>query len=524
MDIYDAELNLINVAQELTPMTMFDPENLSIEAQRRILTEELQRDYSPLNNASMARSLAASQLLINQHTREELERSMPYITATHATIPEGLANLSGGELSPNQVPPAPPAPAPTFTVSQNTQAAELTTLREQYPAMIFHYNFQTTSIAALHEERRHARDALRIVHRTKAVVHVWANTPAKYKEQLRTIIGANYSSRQWREITLGDITETSHYRSAIEALEHYRQRRTDFLERQKEYASAQAQYNQRAAMIRQRPNRPRIINTQEIVETVAVWDNVWGISVKANTTNGLKVRVGLCNIIMTESAEESAYDMPVPIRLAPFYITLNILSDGRFVCRSGEENTAGLSGQGNNPGGIHYDIHPHQLSDSPCFGTFGQTFLDLASKGDIITLISGLIAFYSQYNSQDSAGVAATNFHPANIGIFENEQQYVEELTSRVTGYRFHHMDPLKLSAAMAMYREYHEEEGSNTPPQRQRNHNCYNCEDIDVADEGEYFCDTNGERICLGCWENSYCSDCERHCEDCVCDDDNYE
>ena len=415
--------------------------------------------------------------------------------------------------------------APRFTIQQNTQAVELRKLREQYSHEVFQRNLQIAPIQALVAEREYVRSMIISAIRMKAVAHTLQNTPIKYRNAINELIHSQFTNRQYQELLeiQDDVTTLSSYQQAVQAIHEYRNIRAVFITDKERFGAQQAQYNQRSAMIRQKPHIPKRINTQEIIETVSQWENIWGVSIKKSMEGEeLFIRVGFCDIDMTESAMDSAYDYPASIKLAPGYFTIKLKNNGTFVCRSDCNNVLGLS-RGDH-GTYGYDFHPHQLSDTPCFGTFGQTFIDLAVHGEVIALISGIIAFYSQYNSEDSAGVSARHFHPARLLPINAPASYSDTLLIGLKGWNYHTVNEIKLQQAMERYAEYHNTERHTQPPEVEESHFCYSCEDYDVSDSSgnEWYSDSNGERICSSCW-NNYCSDCERHEEDCTCNNNDY-
>lgn len=409
--------------------------------------------------------------------------------------------------------------APEFTLQLNTQTEELLTLREQYPHEIRMYNYQTTPIVALHGERQSVRGALGEIQRLKAALHVMQNMPPKYKRTTDEMIASSFSSRQQRELS-----QTTNYRDlrayhlVVEHCARYKRLRNEFLSFKERYSAQQAEFNQRSAMIRQKPNIPTEIDTNAILETVSQWENVWGINIGVNR-NYMNLRIGLCDITMDESAQDTCYENPESILLAPFYFNIKLYDSGSFVCSS--DDASGLSRS--NDGRAGSDFHPHQLSDTPCFGTFGQTFIDLAIRGDIISLIGGIIAFYSQYNSADSAGVNARYYHPYHIPPMLLPEAYNDNLKVHITHRIFHKIDTAKLDAAIGRYTTYHETACNQQPPELLQTDVCNCCEENDVSDDTDYRCTVDGERICVRCWENTYCGDCERHEEDCECEREEY-
>jgi len=400
--------------------------------------------------------------LINQHM--EQHPMAPYTTTigTSTTGTTGSTHVSYDQLlaAAEEPPPPPYQQAPEFTLQQNTQAAELSALNANYPAEVRDRNFQVSALHALVTERQHVRTAFAEVRRMKAILHVLQTIPLKYRPSIDEMVRTCFTSRQRRQLQDNDVNTDM----GTTALYDYRSEREEFIRNKERFSTQQAEFNQRSAMIRQKPNIPKTIDTRIIAETVAQWDNVWGISIKRGMDGiYLLIRIGLCDIIMEESAPESRYDYPASIMLAPCYFTIKLNDDGSFICRSDQNHVSGLSRE--NEGTYNFDFHPHQLSDSPCFGTYGQTFIDLAIHGEIIALISGIIAFYSQYNSEDSAGVNARMFHPANLPPINDISHYTNALFNYVTRWNYHIVNESKLNQAMERYTEYHEETCIKAPP-----------------------------------------------------------
>jgi hypothetical protein len=405
-----------------------------------------------------------------------------------------------------------------FTLQQNTQVNDLTALRNNYPTAVHRYNLQASILSVLHEERQNLRTALATIRRMKAMRHIKQTIPLKYLTAFRLMLESQYTSRERREVNSESLEETRTYMRVIDSIDNYKYSRDQFHTYIRRYSAQQAEYNQKAAMIRQKPSIPTIIDTKALMEELMQWDNVFGVAIKRNMSRTLSIRIGLCNIVMEESAVESRYDNAKPITLAPFYFTLKLEESGNFVCRS--DSAYGLS-RSNNLAGASYDFHPHQLSDTPCFGTFGQTFVDLAIHGEVAALISGIIAFYSQYNSEDSAGVAARHYHPANLPFINNTESYTQFMSDFFVSLHYHKIHTEKLEHAMLEYANYHAAEHQLPAPVMEARYLCFNCEDENVSDGRDYACANNGERICPSCWENSYCHTCERHEEDCSCEPD---
>jgi hypothetical protein len=257
----------------------------------------------------------------------------------------------------------------------------------------------------------------------------------------------------WIRVPDSDIKATHSYAMVMHTIQSIKTSRAEYKYFYERYGAKQADYNRRAAMIRQKPELHITINRQQVLDTIMQWDNVWGAdSYVSQTDDSLYIRIGLCDIVMSESASESYYDEPMGIMLAPFYITVRLTKTGGAIVPSRDGNTRGLSR--GNPGCVSYDIHPHQLSDQPCFGTFGQTLVDLANNGDLISYIGTIIAFYSQYNSQDSAGVSARLYHPSYFPIWENEEHYISRLMDGMRGLNTHmQLNYEKFNAALERYR-----------------------------------------------------------------------
>ena len=464
--------------------------------------------------------------IIHHLINEAMENEMPERFETEP-YPEAMQRVDAflPFTAPAPAPPPPRVPTPheatglvenVFTIQQNTQASEIRQLQTNYPRIIFDYNLQSSTFTALNNERNMFRQYMAEYKRYKAYKWIHTNVPRHYADHIQHLLGQQLPSRVYRQIVTGEIEQSTGYSQALEQLSIYRERKHNFIEARRDYIHLQAEYNQRAAMIRQKPNRPKEVDITKTLTDVSTWDNVWGVATKYALDGSVHIRVGLHGIVMEESASETAYDVATPITLAPFLFTILLQTDGRFQCRSGNNNVMGLS-YSNDPGNISYDIHPHQLSDTPCFGTFGQSFNDMAMNGEITTLIGGIISFYSQYNSQDSAGVNARNFHPSILPLMSNIRDYENALYRRVD-WTTKIIDREKLHTAIENYRVYHAATCAENAPRRDTRPRCDDCEDTCVGDEDDYRVDTNARRICLGCWDDHYCNECEHHVENCEC------
>lgn len=412
---------------------------------------------------------------------------------------------------------APPNPIPQFVLQQNTRDLELRALREQYPQQIFQRNYNQPYYLELHMERDAIRHAINVVRQTQFAQILMSQFQDKFPNEIHYYYQNRLSRRQRADLELyPDVKRHRSYREAQTMIEQYQQTRDHFLADRERFGDIQAEYNQRMLMIRQKPQISRAINVQEIVETVSQWENVWGIAAKKSAEGNLLVRVGLCDVVMSESAPESRYVNPPDILLAPFFFTLELRPNASFICSSRENSALGASRH--NAGGIFYDFHPHQLSDTPCFGSFGQTFIDLLAQGDVISFLGGIIAFYSQYNSQDSAGVNARHYYPTAF-LMPNMDTLRQTEILHITRWNYHSIDESKLDAAIARYTGYHEEEREADRIQMREIYICYSCDEEDVSDGTDYYLDYAANRICQSCWEDTYCRECERHHDDCVCD-----
>ena len=460
---------------------------------------------------------------------EELVIHVPPRTAGIRAIIAEMDETKTIEPHPTPVNPVSHEISPPFHLATNTQEMELRTLRNQQPPEILEADYSYPFYRTLpgNSLRNQLKEKSVEIRRLVYSKIAYQNAPEKHKKILANVLRGGFLSRQIAFIRDPDIElqGTYTYEAYAEALREYTQAKNKFINDRITFAPLQARYNQQCAMIRQKPRNTKEINTQEILDIVSQWKNVWGIAIHQAKNEWLKIRVGLNDIVMCESAEESRYDYEAEITLAPFLFTIKLNSDGTFVCSSSGENTLGLSRE-NDPGDLDYDIHPHQLSDTPCFGTFGQSFIDMANTGDIISLISGIIAFYSQYNSQDSAGINARRYHPAFIGAIRDPDEYKDRLIKPIVlsptfNGQYRRINEEKLTGAIAAYRAYHEEQRYKSPPERDDTRYCASCEDADVTED--FWSSHDGERICEMCWNDHYCSNCERHVEDCVCDPDEY-
>lgn len=421
-----------------------------------------------------------------------------------------------------------PARNTIFQMKQNSHEIELRRLREKYNSIVFTYDFTLPPRDLFADERARFKFQCKALRRVIAARHVILTTPAKHLKHLSPVLEGNFTSRELQYIlfdgpTPPSINTTRNYREVLERLNDLRINKSRYKDYKQRFGAQQAEHNQRAAMIRQKPERYISIDMQQVADTLATWDNVWGVTYYiSNADKAVYLRIGLCNITMEESAQESNYENPQPILLAPFYITVKLSSIGRAICATREGNTVGLS-RTNNPGHLSHDIHPHQLSDQPCFGTFGQPLVDMANNGDLISYVGTLIAFYSQYNSQDSAGVNARYLHPTVIQPIANIGEYKHSLLAGLRRYNSAeaHIDLEKLNATVAEYNEYHRTTNAERDSIRFAEHHiCHSCDEADISNEQDYYTDHNGNRICPRCWDH-YCGNCERHQEDCRCEPD---
>ncbi len=408
---------------------------------------------------------------------------------------------------------------------ENIHEIELRELRNKYRNSVFQYDFQVPPRHMFYDQRMLIRDAVHSVRRMQAMRVAYLSIHPRYKRIMANIIGGTFSNRDQTYICAEDAVDvrvTRTYLTATNAVHELQSQKAYYYQFKRQYGSLQAEHNQRAAMIRQKPQRYISIDTGHLTKTLMTWDNVWavGATIDANE-RCLYLRVGLCNIEMNESAPESYYENPQAIRLAPFFVTVKLSDTGKAICSSRNLQTCGLSRQ-NNPGTLGYDIHPHQLSDQPCFGTYGQTLIDSASKGDLLSYVAALIGFYSQYNSQDSAGISAQMFHPANMRSFESPEEYYSNLYATLILFNeVVETDEQKIKTAIQDYADYHATEGLEQAPMAADGPRCAACGDEPVGNDADYYIPRSGERVCPSCWEDHYCGDCEHHMEDCCCENE---
>lgn len=409
---------------------------------------------------------------------------------------------------------------PIFTLQQNRQDIELRALRDSYPHELHNFDYQAPIYRALDSYVNDIRNIISRVRRMQALKIMLESLPLKHREVGKHFIFQQMSSGEQRFIISGNnIEDYSTYRDAVRYINDYREARATFRENRERFSPMQAEYNQRVAMIRQKPRIYTTINGQELIEDLSQWNNIWGVAIGHDEVEELLyIRIGLSDIVMEESATDSRYDYAAKIALAPFFFTIRLTTYGRFVCASNEGNALGLSRE-YAPGTTYFDFHPHQLSDSPCFGSFGQTMIDAAGQGDIKALISLIASFYSQYNSEDSAGVSARDYHPANLSIPNNTDSYLTRMIEGITTFAgFHVIDEEKLKTAMDNYMVYYADERTKEPPNRLDTYYCASCEEVNVSDGYDFYTSYHDERICPGCWDDHYCESCERYVEDCTC------
>lgn len=450
--------------------------------------------------------------IYRNHTQDPLRYFTNYTAPVYSGVDMVIAR---------PIPVEPLTEIPDFIVQQNTQDAEIRELRHDYPVEVRLGNYLEPIHRGLASQRDALRSTIRQLRRVAIVREVIAASTPKQRKTLVPFLEGAMTSRQIRDVQSSDFTplyETRAMRDYREQIAYYARLKREFLRDKIRYAPLQAKYNQKVAMIRQKPRKEICLYGKKILETVSQWENVWGMSVQ-NAGDILWFRIGLCDIMMSESATESRYDDPQNILLAPFVFTLKIDGAGRFYAPSTDGHASGLSQQ-QSSGHTNYDFHPHQLSDSPCFGSFGQTFTDMATNGDIVSLIGGIIAFYSQYNSQDSAGVTARLYHPSRLPAPYNLQEYTDFLQSKIRRLNSHcfTIDANKFESALSRYTAYHETERTNSAPQRIYTHHCAHCGENPVDDDNVYYVTSDNDRVCSGCWDDYFCSGCENHYDDCNC------
>ena len=415
----------------------------------------------------------------------------------------------------------------TFTLQENSQNAEIRALTDEYPREIQRTDYQIPFVRAYSDMRQHIRDHGHELRRVNYARELFRNTNTdRERRLLETFIRPSLGRTNLAYVRNPDDISQEVLPIHEELHSHlraYREQKARFIKDKKRFGPIQAEYNQRVAMIRQKPRKIKNIDCEKIVRTVSQWENVWGITIQhLRTEESLKIRVGLCGIVMSESAPTTRYDYAADIRLAPFYFTIMLSANGHFICPSQNYGVLGLSRCSG--GELAYDIHPHQLTDSPCFGSFGQSFIDMAHTGEIVSLISGIIAFYSQYNSYDSAGVNAQYFHPQHLNPISNPARYKQALYSRLMRMsRLRSINLDKLEAATTNYIAYHNATRSKNAPVREDRHICAACDANAVNDDNEFYLAASGERVCPECWNDQYCGECEHHHEDCRCGDDDF-
>lgn len=411
-----------------------------------------------------------------------------------------------------------------FNIQQNTAEREIRELRDQFPEFIFNHDFQQPMWRTLEYYRNNVRNSIRRLRSVQFAEHIIEHAPPSRHKNM-----SQYITRQVYEqyLNLKTLTATDAARVRTRCIDdidtqygHYVRLKQEYMDNKKKYGPTQARYNQRVAMIRQKPSIPKVIHYKDVVDTIMEWENVYAAAADV-TDDYLYLRIGLSGIVMSDSAEPTAYDEPVDIRLAPFYFTIRVDTQGRFACQSQDRNAAGLSRE--RYGELYYDFHPHQLHDSPCFGSFGQSFIDMSNTGDMVGLISGLIAFYSQYNSQDSAGVSARYYHPEHLPRPVDAANYTDTLLAAFENFPVCETNTNKLIQAADEYRQYALSPSESAPCLAITDY-CHWCEEEDVSDGRDYYLDNCGNRICNDCWADHYCADCENNNDNCTCDpDDRY-
>jgi hypothetical protein len=445
---------------------------------------------------------------------------------SHAVLQETINTLTSTDAGAEIIPPQEtdaciePIPAqetghplfPDYTFYTNTSSEEIFALRETYPPETFQYDYDTSFLQVTRGARRIVYDTIHTYHRAQTArflyTEILSSAPVSFRRHIRNAADITASNTGTDLNRLTDDVIQSFYNTALEWIKDYRRKKENWIRWRKEYGPVAAQYQQQCAMIRQRISPPKTINVQKLYDTLRNWENIFGLSILQHDDD-LSLRIGLCDIWMNESAEESRYNPVYAIPLAPFYITFILHSNGRFSCRS--EEVHGLSQE------YSWYIHPHQLSDTPCFGSFNQTLINLTNEGDLLNVVSTLIAFYSQYNSRDSAGVSAVRFHPHTLQLSQQPSLQSELRDGILAHSPDAYVDTEKLEAA---FERYHSACSSLPPPMiLDTAEFCSHCGEVDISDEN-YFITVDDDRVCPDCWEDSFCGECERHHEDCICND----
>jgi hypothetical protein len=173
-------------------------------------------------------------------------------------------------------------PTPTaapFHLQLNTQALEMRELRDKYPEDIFVRNLQVSVLVALEDERINIKSYLFSLKRLKAAREVMRNAQgSRYAKKITDLMYATFSTTDLLTIQT-DIEDTSAYRRSVRAIENYRSQVAQFKNSKRNYAHLQAQYSQRADLIRQKPSIPIEIDVQNFIDTVSQWDIVWGVAI-----------------------------------------------------------------------------------------------------------------------------------------------------------------------------------------------------------------------------------------------------
>jgi hypothetical protein len=416
-----------------------------------------------------------------------------------------------------------------FRIENRSTEAENELLQAEYPEEIFQYDFRQPMHSALTHYIHHFKSCKIVYDNFRTLVRVLnalQETPGN-NAQFLSNVASNYPRSVRSEIINGTVGESIDYSMhekrdlTVSRAHTYLSKKQQWFDLKSRYGTKQAEYYQRRALLRARPPTIYEVDVYKTAAELAEWPNVFAVRTRI-TDQYAEFRIGLCNIEMSESATDSYYSNPVPIKLAPFYFTLRLKKDGKFLCPSQEDNAGGFAFDTPSPSVPNYYFHPHQLNDSPCFGSFGQALNNFASMGEVTALISGIIAFYSQYNSQDSAGAKARFFHPSNLPMSNFDSDlYLFRLKDHITDITcttdtLHYIDDTLLLSAMSDYLAYSRDSGD--PPVPAERHYCYNCNEEPVGDGYEYMWDVNENRICIGCWNDNYCCECERHIEDCEC------
>jgi hypothetical protein len=432
-----------------------------------------------------------------------------------------------------------------FALNNDEKARQISSLQDRYPSDVYSENgifgVPVVSLLVVRRLRNNVRQAIRKYRQLRAARTYYLSNELKRYEFVE-IFGEFFSESELRIITneRDRLKNSSCFRNVKNLYSEYRRTINVYNQRRRVLLPQRKTYLRELALIEQREYEQKLIRATNVVKEVSKWPNVFAAS--AQMENGISVdderlifRFGLCNIVMSESSTNPPFEYSPDVPLAPFVVTAVIERNGRvrfpsFMASAHE----GADVHAHNPGvfgfsrsarpyGLSYDVHPHQLSDSACFGTFDQTLIDAGREGDIVSVLSVLIGFYSQYNSSDSAGRLFAEHHPAwyvNAHGTNDEEPIDRGMFFRAFYMSFRNrtncavvFDNNKLLNATDAFLEYWNDPGE---PPKYPSRMCVECNEVDVAlgTGNRFFFRDDDEAVCESCWNEHYCHTCCRNVE----------